>query len=458
MRMRSCARPTAGALLALLLAGPPVLAETLEEALIQSYTTNPELSAQRARLRATDEEVAIALGGWRPNLRLRGDAFLRHQRVDENVNNETQKQEFTEEGFRPGVNLRLTQPLYSGGETVARTRRAENTVLAERARLTAREQQVFNDVVEAYSAVLRDAETLALAEDNVRRLREALDAAQRRFSVGEVTRTDVDQAISRLARGQADLTAAQANLQDSTAAYERAVGRLPGRLLPAPLARGLPQNLLEAYGRIDDHPEVIAARYEAAAAEDAVEVARAAIRPTLDLAGELSYNREPSALVDRSREAAVGLTLNVPLYQGGGEYARVRQARQQAQQRQGDLERAQRIVREEIKSSWEALVAARDRIAFTVRQVEGAERALEGVRRESVLGSRTILDVLDAEQELFSARVNLARTKRDELFNGYRLKAAVGDLTVPSLALPVEPYDADAYYRANRNRLFGTGD
>ena len=186
-------------------------------------------------------------------------------------------------------------------------------------------------------------------------------------------------------------------------------------------------------------------------------MAFSALLPRLSVRGELSYTEDPNPVVQDQRDATIGATLRVPLYQGGGEYARVRQTKQTVRQRRDDLETAYRSVRNEVTAAWQALVTATTQIDSRQAQVQANEIAVEGARQEALVGQRTTLDVLDQESDLFLSQVDLVNARRDQIVASYRLKAAIGELTVVGINLPVEPYNADAYYLDVRNRLIGLG-
>ena len=423
-------------------------AQTLEEALTAAYLSNPTLQAQRAAVRATDELVPQALGGWRPTVTLQSS--IQTSDIDSSA----------ADGSLTGTSsaLVLEQNLYRGGETTANTARAERLVRLERARLTATEQDVLFSAVEAYTGLLTDLAVLELAKQNEARLRRQLDAVRDRFDVGEVTRTDVAQAEARVAGAVAERTAAEGTIETSRATYRNIVNQEPVSLSPPPVLKQIPGDEAAAQSLAEGiNPNILAGEYNLAAAEEDVRVAISALLPSLDLEGALRYDDDPNLAVDWQREATIGLQLRVPLYQGGGEYAGVRQAKQVVNQRRNDLESVARSVREETTTAWQALVTARSRITSIRAQVEAAEIALEGSQREAEVGQRTTLDVLDQENDLFQAGVDLVQAQRDEIVASYRLKAAVGQLTAPELSLPVDVYDSDAYYQAVRNRLFGLG-
>lgn len=442
-------RVTTGLALAAMLAATEAVAQPaadLRTALAVTYAENPQLDAARARLRAVDENVPRALAGFRPRVFADGTA--------EAVSGQTDLGDLDRRGA--SVGLSVTQNLYAGGATRAAVQRAEQEVRAERGRLLAVEQDVLLAAVEAYSATWRDRSVLDFARNNRDRIARQLRATRDRYSVGEVSRTDVAQAEARLARARADVERALADLAASTAEFRRVIGRDPAEDLEDPPAfEELPGTLEEALARAENHPSVAAARFDLASARAAVDEAVAGLLPTLDLRGDAAYAREPTTSLEWQRRASVALQLSVPLYQGGAAYARVRQARQTVTGRQRELDAATREVQRQVASAWEALRAAGAAIEAFEAQVRANRIALEGVRQEALVGTRTVLDVLDAEQELFDSQVNLVRARRDRVVASYRLAAAIGELTAARLGLGVELYDPEPNYLRQRARLFG---
>jgi TolC family type I secretion outer membrane protein len=427
----------------------PAWAQTIDEALVAAYLTNPDLEAQRAALRATDELVPQALSNWRPTVAIDSDATASD--IDSSNGGGSLN---TKRG-----SLALDQQIYSGGETVANTERAENLVRAERARLVAFEQNVLLDAVTVYTNLLAAEAVLDFAIQNENRLRRQLQATQDRFEVGEVTRTDVAQADARLSGAIADRVRAEGELAAAKSDYRRVINQEPGRLVvPEPL-RALPASEAEAHQLAEvNNPNITVAQFDLAAARADVDVALSALLPRLSVRGELTYADEPTLTQDWQRDASIGANLTVPLYQGGGEYARVRQTKQTVRQRQDDLEAAFRAVRNEVTAAWQALLTASTAIQSISAQVRANQIAVEGARQEALVGQRTTLDVLDQESDLFQSQVNLVQARRDQIVASYRVKASVGELTVVGINLPVEPYDPNAYYLDVRSRLIGLGE
>jgi TolC family type I secretion outer membrane protein len=427
-------------------------ATSLRDALVTTYLTSPTLEEGRSQLRQVDELVPQALAGYRPSLFLNGELAGERSTIRQN------NQVFDQNRLGKSVNLTLRQNLYSGGGTQAQVSQAENQVRAQRARLYALEQQVLLDAVDAYTAAFRDQSVLELALNNEERLQRQLEATRDRFEVGEVARTDVAQAEARLSRARADVEQAKADLASSRAFFERVVGEAPSQLEEPKVLADLPKTEGETRTIAQQNPDIIAATFDLYAARDNVDVQFSSLLPSLDLQALLEYSDEPTANIEWGRTAALGLNLSVPLYQGGGEYSRVRESRQRVRQQRDRLEGAHRGVQELVTASWERLLAATAAIEAFRDEVRANQIALEGVEQEALVGARTVLDVLDAEQELFTSQVNLVRASREEILASYQLKLAVGQLTVTGLELPVEPFDAASYYLRNRTRLFGVAD
>lgn len=425
-------------------------AETLEEALARAYETNPTLLARRAQLRAVDEGVSQALSGWRPTVSVSGD-ISRQQSY-----NNTRSSPTTRYLTPYGGSLDITQPLYNA-TTGPSVDRAENQVRAERAALLSAQQQVLQSVIDAYLAVLRDQAIVELNVNNERVLQRQLDATSDRFRVGEVTRTDVSQAEARLAQATADRVQAEGNLAASRAVYRTVVGDYPTNLVVPPPLHDIPVTSAEATSlAASQNPDVLAAEYTVAAARDNVRAIEGELWPELNLRGSVSADEHSSGDDTHANAATITAELSVPLYTAGSVAARVRAARHTAVQRREQLDEARRDAQETATRAWELLTTARASLRALDSQIKASSIALEGVQKEALVGSRTVLDVLNAEQELLLARVNQVVARRDEVAASYQLKAAVGGLTARDLALPVQFYDQERNYRNSRGKWWGT--
>lgn len=445
-------KAAAGGVLAatLLTIGSTAGAQTLEQALSAAYTNNPGLLAARAELRAVDEGVPRALANWRPNVSLSADISRQHT----NFTNRTREREKTR--TPRGAALSVTQPLFRGYRTEAQVREAESNVQAGRARLIAAEQNTLLRAVNAFMAVVRDQAVLDLNIGNEQVLRRQLEATQDRFRVGEITRTDVSQAEARLAGATADRIRAEGILEISRASYANVVGEAPGKLTPPPALSGLPASLDESGGvALKNHPGIMAARFNEISARETVRRVAGELLPSLNLVGTARRRFEASEDDNRQDTGQIQLSLSVPIYQRGAVYSRLREAKQDAAQRRLDLEDARRDVTESLRDAWETLATAKARIQAFRSQIQANEVALEGVQREAQVGSRTVLDVLDAEQELLDSRVSLVRAQRDEVVASYSLLEAIGSLTAVGLKLPVDIYDPLRHYNEVRDKRYG---
>ena len=461
---------------------PSAGAQTLQEALAYAYSNNPTLLTARAQLRATDENVPQALAGWRPQVSaaVSGGAVDQHSRsagltvVDRfplsNVMEPDRGRQYSTQGSGllshthndrtlMSSTVTATQPIYRGGRTVASIRRAENQVFGQRARLMATEQQVFGDSVNAYVSVIRDQELLRLNVNNEQVLTEQLRATNERFRVGEITRTDVAQAEARLAGAKASRQQAEGNLQTSRATFMRLIGIAAQRLTaPQPLRQPV-RNAEEASQlAATNNPNVVAALFDESAARDNIDIQTAALLPQLSAQAQGFRSDNAAAQHTRITGGQATLNLSVPLYQGGAEYAAVRQARQQAQQARGIVDDQRRQAVQQAASAWATLASARAQVESVRVQIRANEVALDGVQREAIVGSRTTLEVLNAEQELLNARTSLVQALANVVSASYSVAAAVGRLNAIDLALPVQLYDARSYYAAVRDRWFGMGD
>jgi len=426
-------------------------AQSLEEALAKAYHENPRLEAQRARLRATDEGVPQALSGWRPEVQLFGSAG--RQRTRQNLTPQSDTRSIRT------LSLEVRQNLYNGGSTQAGIAGAEADVMAGRSRLETTEQDILFETVTAYMDVVRDQAVLDLNEGNERRLRRQLEATQDRFDVGEVTRTDVAQAESRLSRATSDKIRAGGNLEVSRAAYERVVGAPPGRLeqplglVDLPGSRG--QAVDEA---MTNNPNVSASVYDYRSARRAIERESGDLLPDVDVVGEASHSRKALSTDSERNQLSLTAELTVPIYQQGFQSSEIREAKQLARQALDTLEESRRAATQDATSAWETYRSNLAEIEAIREEVRAAEIALEGVEQEAGVGQRTVLDVLDAEQELLDARVSLVEAERNLLVARYDLRLATGGMTARALDLDVSFYNPFGYYDRVRNQLWGAGD
>ena len=464
--MSMCARWgfCGGLAAAALLFGQQAFADTLEQALAYAYVNNPQLNSQRALVRATDESVPTALAGYRPKASATANVGLQSlsttiREIGSTTAPNAPASYFTQSGVNTphGAGVTVTQNLLNGFQTSNRTRLAESQVLAARETLRGIEQTVLLNAATAYMNLLRDGGILELQRSNLEVLEEQLRQTKTRLESGNVTATDVSQSEARLNVGRTQLFAAEATYASSKAVYRQVIGLDPGKLSPAsPVDRFTPHTLPAAVtAGIAQNPAVATAQYNVDIASHQVKVAEGALYPTLSLQGNVQKNYEQAMTSLQSFTAAGLVQLSAPLYQGGAEYAAIRQAKETQGQKQLDLSVARDQARMGVMQAWAQLDAAKSSIESTKAQVKSAEAALNGVREEARLGQRTTLDVLNAQQELLNARIAMVVAQRDRLVNSYTLLASVGRLAPQVLGLNVPAYDPQVHYQQIRDAWVG---
>jgi outer membrane protein len=431
-------------------------ADTLEWALVQAYQNNPQLNSQRANLRATDEAVPQALSGYRPTVGFTASVGSEYQStLSKSVTNGVPTYTGSEATFTPhSVGLTATQNLFNGYRTANRTRQAEAQVSAGRATLAVSEESVLLNAATSYMNLLRDAAILDLQRRNVEVLQEQLRQTRDRFNVGEVTKTDVAQAESRLAAGRAQVLAAESSYMTSRANYRQSIGVEAGKLAPAsPVDRFSPRTLKAAIeaGRAIN-PSVAAAMFGIDVALLQVKINEGALAPTVSaqINAQQNWETNTSNLLQQFSASAVA-TVSVPIYQGGAEYSLIRQSKETLGQQRIALDTARDQVQAIVQQAWGQLEAAKAQIQATRAQVNSAEIALNGVREEARVGQRTTLDVLNAQQELVNARVALVTAEHDRVVASYSLLSAVGGLSVQGLGLKTSIYDPMTHYQQVRD-------
>ena len=465
---RSCGRlffPRRGplgfvALAGLFTASATTSAQTLTQALADAYNTNPQLLAQRALLRATDEQVPQALANWRPTVNFNGQmGGTRSGLVTTSNGLPTRSGLATYSTFYSNsLNLTATQQIYSGGRTAAQTSQAINLVQSARAQTLAVETSVFQAVAMAYLDVVRDQALLEVNRNNVGVLRKQLEATQDRFRVGEVTRTDVAQAEASLAQAVGQLVTAQGNLEISREEYVRAVGHPPGTLMLPRDRPTLPATGEEAASLAGNNNfSVISANFAELAARDTVDFVRGQLQPQISLVGTVNRSFAPSVTLKGSLEqsAAIAAQMTIPLYEGGAIYSQTRQAHQTVGQRRSQVDDARRAAVQLATSSWSTLQAARASISSFASAVRAAQIALEGTQQEALVGTRTVLDVLIQNQTLLTTQSQLVTAEHDAALAEFNVAAATGRLIAPELKLPVKLYDMERHYKEVKDKWIG---
>ncbi len=425
--------------------------QSLVEAMASTYNSNPDLLAQRAILRQTDETLAAAVANWRPRVSL----SVEYNKIEaDSIPIRTGATYYILNGRT--TQLSATQPLFRGGKTVADTKAAQANIKAQRATLADTEQTVLLQTVTAYADLVRDLGIVDVRRNNVRVLVQQLDATRERFRVGELTITDVSQAEARLEQAKADLVLAEAQIRIDEAAYSHVTGQKASRLGELPLFGAIPSTEDESVAlAMDAGPRAVSAQNRITAANYGVNSAIAALLPQVNLVGYIQYQQDLQVPTDQYYQYGVRLQATVPIYQNGSEWSAVRQAKELVGQRRNELDSARRTAAENVIRSWRNLDSARSRVVSFQAQVKANEVALNGVRQEALVGSRTTLDVLNAEQELLNSQVNLISARHDVQVNYYGVLSGIGRLTARTLGLPVEYYDEEKYYKEVGSRWIG---
>jgi len=442
------------------LAAGPALAQptTLQDALVEVYNTNPTLLAQRASLRATDEDVPQALAGWRPTVTINAEG-------GRDIGNESAVS--TEFGFTSKTftvdnrdlftgSVQITEPIFSGGATRANIHKAKDTVYAARATLIGTEETQFAQAISDYVTVIEDQQLLALNKNNEQVLTVQLRATKDQYRVGELTQTDVAQAQAALDGAVSEVATAAGNLAAANAAYEHDIGSPPGDLQPpAELNLGVKNSDDVSRLAAKNNANVVAAQFNLAAAQDNVDLQFAGLMPTVNgvLSGTRSNNQTPGLIQTNDAEAELQVT--IPLYQGGAEYSKVRQAKEQVQQAEQQLIDARLASVASAVQAYETLLANDAAVVSDRSEVAADQIALSGEEREALVGTATTLDVLIEEQDLLQARTSLVQNLAQAVASSYGVASAMGQLTARDLALDVPLYDETAYYDSVANSLFG---
>jgi len=438
----------------------PVLADTIEAALVRAYQTNPQLNAQRSQVRSTDENVPQALSGYRPKVAVTASAGVQYtDTLSTAGGSATNLSRVVTHGVNAPrtAGLTVTQTLFNGQQTANRTRAAESQVSASREALRVLEQTVLLSAATVYMDYLRDSAIVEVQKSNVRVLEQTLKQTKDRFNVGEVTRTDVAQSEAQLAAGRTQLTTAESNLVTTKANFRRIIGSEPVALAPgSPVDRYLPASLAAAVelGLIQN-PNVTSAMFGIDVSFLQVKVAEGALFPTVTLQTSVQQAYETTMTLQRSFGASTLAQLSVPIYQGGGEFSLIRQSKETLAQQRLVLEQTRDQARANVVQAWGQLDAGKASVQSAQAQVTASEIALNGVREEAKAGQRTTLDVLNAQQALVNARVALVTAQHDRVVASYSVLNAVGRLSPIVLNLPTEVYDPSVHYHQVRDSWVG---
>jgi outer membrane protein len=436
------------------------LADTIEAALVRAYQNNPQLNAQRAQVRSTDENVPQALSGYRPKVALTASAGVQYTDTLATAGGTSTTLVRTEThgtNAPRSAGLTVSQTLFNGYQTANRTRAAESQVSGAREALRVLEQSVLLAAATIYMDYLRDAAIVEVQRSNVRVLEQTLKQTRDRFNVGEVTRTDVAQSEAQLAAGRTQLLAADATLTTTRANFRRIIGNEPGQLAPgSPVDRFLPGTLPSAVElTLIENPNVTAAMFGIDVNFLQVKINEGALLPTLTLQTSVQQSYEQTMTVQRAFGASTVVQASVPIYQGGAEYALIRQAKETLAQQRLNLEQVRDQQRASTVTAWGQLVAGKAQVASAQAQVSASEIALNGVREEAKAGQRTTLDVLNAQQALVNARVALVTAQHDRVVASYSVLNSVGRLGPLVLNLATTVYDPSVHYHQVRDSWGG---
>ncbi|MBR0712880.1 TolC family outer membrane protein [Bradyrhizobium liaoningense] len=440
--------------LLLALAGPtPALADTIEAALVRAYQNNPQLNAQRAQVRSTDEGVPQALSGYRPRVSLSASVGYQYQDTQSTFNSAP----FSGTTIPRSAGLTVNQTVFNGNQTANKTRQAESAVSGAREGLRSLDQSVLFNAASTYMDYLRDSATLEVQKSNVRVLEQTLKQTRDRFNVGEVTRTDVAQSEAQLAAGKTQALTAESNLTTTRANFRRIIGNDPVNLAPgSPVDRFLPPTLASAVElALIENPNVTAAMYGIDVNYLQVKVNEGALLPTISVQAAVTQSAEQSLIQYRSFGASAVAQASMPLYQGGAEYSLIRQSKENLAQQRLNLETTRDQARANVVQAWGQLQAGKAQVQSAQAQVTASEIALNGVREEAKAGQRTTLDVLNAQQALVNARVALVTAQHDRVVASYSVLSAVGRLSPQVLGLSTVTYDASVHYHQVRDSWAG---
>ena len=430
-------------------------AQNIFEALSETYNTNPTLQAQRAYLRSIDENVAIAKSGYRPTISLDGS----YGETKSNVDSDRGAYRVGDGDSHTGsVAARISQPVFSGFSTVNSVKAADSQVRAEQNNLYNVEQNIFLQAATAYLDVYRDTAIVELQKNNEKLLKKRLDETQQRFNVGEVTRTDVSQAQARYSQAKSDRIASEGNLEASKATYTQIIGSKPEKLEdPAQIRDFLPKNYEEALNvAMENNYSIRQAKHMLDSQTYTVYANTGALLPQVSLDGSVSKvdsDSNQSIYGDITTDNVEwGVNMSIPLYDAGENRAKIRQSKYQKWQAQEQVLEAQRSVQAVVSQAWEYMISNASQIKALKDQIKANEIALDGVQKEEALGNRTILDVLDAYQELLNSNVSEVTARRDYYVSVMNLLVSMGKLTAEDLKLGVDIYNPKKFYKETRDK------
>jgi len=446
----------AAAILLLQMAATSARADTMEAALTRAYQSNPQLNAQRASVRATDENVPRALSGYRPKVAVTASAGGQYS--NQLVTSSTTGQKVEEGPQGPhAVGLTATQTLFNGNQTANKTRAAESQVFGAREALRLLEQSVLLAAATVYMDYLRDAAILEVQRSNTRVLEQTLKQTRDRYSVGLVTPTDVAQSEAQLAAGQTQELAAEATLNTTRANFRRIIGNEPSQLAPgSPVDRFFPATLGDAVNiALVENPNVTSAMYGIDVSFLNVKISEGALFPTVSVQATVQKTWQQTITQISQFAASAIAQVTVPIYQGGAEYSLIRQSKETLAQQRLTLEQIRDQARADLVSAWGQLLASKSQVTSSQSQVDASEIALEGVRKEASVGQRTTLDILNQQQALVNARLALVTAQHDRVVASYTVLSSIGRLSPQVLRLPTPLHDPSVHYFQVRDSWAG---
>ncbi len=435
----------------------PVARLSLREAMAMAYRSNPQILREQAILRQTDEAMPEALAGWRPTVTVSGTANYNESNyvTFPYGGSFRYNQKFRAPGYAAGVTV--SEPLFRGGKTWAATRKARSSILGERAHLVNIEQQLFVNVVSAYVAVTQARALLALTLENEHTLKGQVDLTTRQLALNQATRTDALQAESQYEAAQATTRQAEGQVRVAEATFQRVIGIVPPQELSPPERLPSPFSTVTQINQLafNELPQVLQAQYQLESARHDVKLAIAELLP--QVSAQASYQRQVNQGNGKFSEdaTAVMLQASMPIYQGGGEYARIRAAKQAVQAAQHNLDEQKREARESALSAWQKLSADNDQLARNQKAVATGVEALHAIQQQELLGVRTTFEVLQQQELLFDQQKTLVQNTANLIEDSYHLAAATGHLTAQELKLNVAIYDPHTHYHQVKWKLIG---
>ncbi len=434
-------------------------AETILGAMAKAYQNNSQLNSARAGVRVTDEGVAIAKSGYRPTVT--GSAS-----IDYSTTRHTTAHNGSTQLTTGSFGVQINQTLFDGFQTKNNVAAAESQVKASVESLRNTEENILLNAATSYMDVIRDRQVAVLTEQNLQFLTEQARAARSRLEVGEGTRTDVAQADASRSAAVAKVSAARAQALSSAAIYRQIVGDEPGKLkAAAPVAKLLPSSIDAAMAvASNEHPAILATQHLVDAAGFSVKSAEGALLPQLSANAGVSRNYRHTEGFSAggaggsdgySNSAGIGATLTVPIYQGGRASAQVRQSKESLSQARIEVDVSRDNVRAAVTSAWTQYTAAREGVDANRALVAAAQLALNGVIEERNVGQRTTLDVLNAQSDVLTAKINLVSSEHDVVVASYAILSAIGHLSTERLGLQVTKYRPEEHYKAVKDKWYG---